>query len=192
MEKKTLIGLMAKARSGKSTAADYLEKEYGAHRLSIAKPIKRIVQKMYGFSDEQTWGDLKEVVDPRWGIPPREPMKDLGYWGREILGKDVWLQGAFEEMRQSSATLFVIDDIRYESEISAIESVDVWRSRVIKIHYLDRVTTDDGTHPSEAGIDLIPESRFSRVISHVKSPNASDLLTKIDGLMEALDIKRNV
>jgi hypothetical protein len=196
MKQKTVIGLMAKAQSGKSTTAKYLVKEYGATLLSISKPIKTIVQAMFGFTDEQTWGDLKEVVDERWGITPRKPMQDLGLLGREVLGNGVWINGAMEEMFKSDNTLFVFEDFRYESEIDLLDSLKYssrcpTRGLALKLNYLDRETTDDGTHVSESGIDLIPESRFESVISHVKTPGGSDLLSQIDGIMTALEIGKS-
>lgn len=187
---------MAKAQSGKSTTAKYLVKEYGATILSISKPIKTIVQAMFGFTDEQTWGDLKEVVDERWGITPRKPMQDLGLLGREVLGNDVWINGAMEEMFKSSGSLFVFEDFRYESEIDLLDQLR-FSSRgptlglAVKLNYLDRETTDDGTHVSEAGIDLIPEARFERVISHVKTPEMSDLFAQVDKLMLDIGIEKS-
>jgi len=187
---------MAKAQSGKSTTAKYLVKEYGATILSISKPIKTIVQAMFGFTDDQTWGDLKEVVDERWGITPRKPMQDLGLLGREVLGEGVWINGAMEEMFKSSGTLFVFEDFRYESEISMLDNLTFssrhpTRGLAVKLNYLDRETTDDGTHVSEAGIDLIPEARFERIISHIKTPEMSDLFAQVDKLMLDIGIEKS-
>lgn len=187
---------MAKAQSGKSTTAKYLEKEYGATLLSISRPIKKIVQAMFDFSDEQTWGDLKEVVDERWGITPRKPMQDLGLLGRQVLGNDVWIQGAMEEVFTSSNTLFVFEDFRYESEIDRLDTLGLssrypTRGLAVKLNFLDRETTDDGTHVSEAGIDLIPEARFERVISHKRTPGGADLLRQVDNLLADLGIEKS-
>jgi hypothetical protein len=186
---------MAKAQSGKSTTATYLEKEYGATLLSISRPIKKIVQAMFDFSDEQTWGNLKEVVDERWGITPRKPMQDLGLLGREVLGADIWIKGAMEEVFTSDNTLFVFEDFRYESEIDRLDSLALssrhpTQGYAIKLNFLDRETTDDGTHISEAGIDLIPKDRFHRVISHKRTEGGSDLLRQVDSLMVDLGIRK--
>jgi hypothetical protein len=101
-----------------------------------------------------------------------------------------------EEMFKSDNTLFVFEDFRYESEIDLLDSLKYssrcpTRGLALKLNYLDRETTDDGTHVSESGIDLIPESRFESVISHVKTPGGSDLLSQIDGIMTALEIGKS-
>lgn len=51
-----LVGISGEAGSGKDTAADHLVKKYGFVKISLADPLKRICQEIYGFTDEQLWG----------------------------------------------------------------------------------------------------------------------------------------
>src|SRR3990167_3895332 len=64
---KIIIGIGAQARVGKDTIADYLVKEYGFRKTSMASSLKEgIGRGVFGFNDEQLYGNLKEVVDKFW------------------------------------------------------------------------------------------------------------------------------
>ena len=67
-----------KKRVGKDTVADYLVNKYGFVKYSFGQPIKEVAKIMFDFSDEQLNGDLKEAVDIRWGISPRQFFQDFG------------------------------------------------------------------------------------------------------------------
>lgn len=51
-----IISLTGNMGSGKDTMADYLVKEYGYVKISMADPFKRIAKDIYEFTDEQLWG----------------------------------------------------------------------------------------------------------------------------------------
>ena len=73
-----LIGLTGYKGVGKDTVADYLCAKYGFIRLSFAKPLKDALAIIFGFTDEQLNGSLKEVKDPYWQITPREAAQFVG------------------------------------------------------------------------------------------------------------------
>jgi len=52
--------------------------KYKLKRYSFADPIKYGCKEMFGFSDEQCWGNLKEIVDERYGVTPREILQVMG------------------------------------------------------------------------------------------------------------------
>ena len=58
-----VIGLIGKARSGKDTVGEYLEKEHNYYPIAFAQYPKKILSTLYYLSREQLWGDLREVVD---------------------------------------------------------------------------------------------------------------------------------
>ena len=67
MTNNIVIGLGYIARSGKDTIADYLVREYSFKKLSFAWALKEgIGRKVFGFSDDQLYGDKKETVDEFW------------------------------------------------------------------------------------------------------------------------------
>ena len=73
-----LIGLIGEAGSGKDTSADYLKNKYPITLYALGNPIKEITRHMFLFSDEQLYGKLKNVVDERWGVTPRETWQVIG------------------------------------------------------------------------------------------------------------------
>ena len=72
-----IIGFNGQARVGKDTAADYLVKNYGFLKISLADPIKRYARDMFGLKNEQLWGDLKDVPDPRFPRICAHECKDI-------------------------------------------------------------------------------------------------------------------
>lgn len=73
-----LIGLVAPKRSGKDTAANYLCSSYGFKKYNFADPLKKGIGEMFGLTFEQLDGKDKEVVDPFWGVTPRELFQKIG------------------------------------------------------------------------------------------------------------------
>jgi hypothetical protein len=61
-----IIGIAGKAGAGKSTAARVLVSEFGFVELAFADKLKKICQEVYGFSDDQLYGSLKETSDKRY------------------------------------------------------------------------------------------------------------------------------
>jgi hypothetical protein len=75
---KILIGLVAPKRSGKDTAANYLCSSYGFKKYNFADPLKKGIGEIFGFSYEQLEGKNKEIIDPFWGVTPRELFQKIG------------------------------------------------------------------------------------------------------------------
>lgn len=75
---KILIGLVAPKQSGKDTAADYLCQKYHFKKYNFADPLKEGIGKMFGFSHDQLYGKDKEIIDPFWGVSPREVLQKMG------------------------------------------------------------------------------------------------------------------
>ena len=92
-----LIGLAAKARSGKDTVATLLL----AHNpllaaYALADPVKMGCEVLFGLSPAQAWTDdsLKEVPIPLWQRSPRQCFQLLGTdWMRQR-DPDHWLRRA--------------------------------------------------------------------------------------------------
>lgn len=73
-----LIGILGEKRSGKDTVSDYMVDDKAYHKLTFAKPLKDMGKVLFGFNDRQSYGDLKEVVDPFWQVTPRFVWQWLG------------------------------------------------------------------------------------------------------------------
>ena len=73
-----LVGLLAKKRYGKDTVADFLVEKYGFIKISLADPLKDATKVLFGFTDDQLYGDKKEIIDEYWGVSPRQVFQYLG------------------------------------------------------------------------------------------------------------------
>lgn len=184
---KKVIVLLAKAGSGKTTAADYLVEDRGAERISIAAPIKEMAQEIMGFTDSQVWGEDKDKECATHGMTPRHFLQELGRAGRQILGESVFMDVVVKRCLESPNNLIVIDDARYESDIIPLRSLG-FRSdqpfsvKVVKLIYADRELRDGDDHISEQ-IDNVAPHWINTTLRHRRSENASDLKAKIDKLL---------
>lgn len=127
MTTKPPIGLSGFARSGKTTAAQYLESEYGYTRLHIADPLRRMLSSLltdFGYSGHKIWqyleGPLKENVIPELGVTSRHAQISLGTeWGREQIHPDLW-QRCWEAQQQRLNSPAMNDSVRFPNEEAGI------------------------------------------------------------------------
>ena len=179
-----VIGIAGEAGSGKSTSARFLRESFSAQPLSFAYPLKKICQDVWGFSDEQVFGeaDVKERADPRTGIVPRWAMKKLGQSMRDRMGNDIFIEKALEGV---SGGLYVIEDVRYRNEAAHISALSTdrhggKRGFVFRLHCSDSVSTDDGTHPSEAEVKLINPVHVFREIHSSRAQGSDHLRGEVE------------
>ena len=59
---KTLIGFNGKKRSGKDTSGNYLSEITGIQTYAFADPLKQICSELFLLTEEETYGDNKEIV----------------------------------------------------------------------------------------------------------------------------------
>jgi hypothetical protein len=79
MKSTKLIGIVGKARSGKSSIAQHLWSEHAFTRIALADPLKLAAQQIFGLSDEQALRDeFKEIEIPFWGMSPRQMFQRIG------------------------------------------------------------------------------------------------------------------
>ena len=126
-----IIGLTGYKGSGKSEVAKYLSLHYGFTDLSFAAILKRAMNVTFDWPDEYgTDPKLKEVVDPRWGISPRQAYQ---YYGTEVIregfpsafpmfgllvGSDFWIKRLFADLDPSKD--YTISDVRFQNEVDAV------------------------------------------------------------------------
>ena len=76
-----IIGLIGQKRVGKDTVSNILKNIDVAcvfKCMALADPIKDIARIMFNFTEEQLYDDAKDVVDPKWGIKPRDFFEQFG------------------------------------------------------------------------------------------------------------------
>lgn len=105
-----IIGIVGHSGSGKDTMAERLVSRWGFVSVSLADPLKRICQDVFGFTDEQMWGpsEFRNAPDRRYGrddgtfLTPRLALQTLGTdWGRSC-HENIWVKHA---MRTASSIL---------------------------------------------------------------------------------------
>jgi len=156
-----IIGLVGYARSGKDTTADFFVDHMNKHapdevteKYSFASPIKASVNELMGWDERHSDGDLKEVIDPFWGVSPRQAYQTFGTeWARNCIRQDFWLKKAELKLQQSHH--MVIADVRFMNEAKWIKSNGGILVRVERDNRIDIGETSQ--HVSEREISSIRE-----------------------------------
>lgn len=123
------IGLSGFAQTGKTTAANYIEQNYGFERKHIAEPLRAMLAtllKINGVCDEMITrylvGDLKDgVIIPELGCTSRWAQQALGtQWGRKLINPALWS----DTWRRTAGTDKVMNDsVRFLNEEDAIREL---------------------------------------------------------------------
>ena len=147
-----LIGIIGNKRVGKSTFSDYIVKKYNFRTYAFADPIKDGAKIMFNLSEEQVNGDLKEVVDDRWGFTPRQILQKLGTdCCRKTFGNDIWIKRMKIWYLKNIKDNIVISDIRFPNEAKAVTEMGGILVKIIN----PRVEVSKDKHISEQLIDTI-------------------------------------
>lgn len=175
-----IIGVGFKARSGKDTIGEYLVKKYSFVQESFAYPLKEYIgRQICGFTDKQLYGDLKEVVDPIWGLAPRKMLQTIGTDAlREVVNDNFWIipmrRKIAEHQRNNRAV--VVTDVRFPNEADFLKSMGAHLIR------LDRDNLDfmsNREHSSE--ISLEEYSGWDDVVTNNSS--LEELYLQVDKLL---------
>jgi hypothetical protein len=116
-----IIGLGGRAGSGKSSAALYLEGR-GYRVLNFAAPLKHAARGIFGLTEAQLYGALKETPDPKHGRTPRYILQALGSFCRE-LWPEVWVRHLELQLDAYAAMDrdVVVGDVRLLNEVAMLK-----------------------------------------------------------------------
>ena len=153
-----IIGIAGHARHGKDTTADFIVKHFGFTKRALADPMKDACRVIFPtWTDEHLYGDLKDKVDPEYGISPRHALQSIGtQWGQwelgkyddfaNVTGRKLWVNALLSRATGD----VVISDVRFPHEAEAI------RDRGGFIIMIRRTGWPvDMTHESERGVEDI-------------------------------------
>lgn len=181
-----IIGLGCTAQVGKDTAAEYLEKKYPGRvkRVAFADKLKKICMDLFGLTYEQCYGSqqIKEKIDPRYGLTPREIMMGVGEKMREIF-PSIWVDTVFyttiPECEKEGFDCFVVSDVRYPNEADKIHGKG---GKVVKIVRDGAGVTVGAGHSSETAMRNYED--FDLIIDN--NGSLEDYFKKLDTMMEEI------
>jgi|ERR1700678_1160326 len=178
-----IIGLLGHKESGKTTIANYLI-QYQFIKISFSDPLKQICKILFQFTDQQLYGNDKEIVDSTWNVSPRTIMQYIGtnIFRNQMgiipnINDNFWVKLFELNVNQlNKSKNLVIDDIRFQNEIDKIIEL---KGIVIKI---TRPHNNFDNHISEVGIDNLSGSYEIN-----NDGTLSDLYKKIDKIIAKLN-----
>jgi len=153
-----IIGISGKAQVGKNKLDQFIREEFKRrynrkfYEAAFAFELKNMCKFQFGLSDDQLWGNKKEVLDERFVKPfdiytaqyysdgtlvkeywtPREIMQEFGAFYRKIQ-PDFWVNGLkkfldYEALKSHKD--FIITDVRYKNEAEFIKGVKGFLIRI--------------------------------------------------------------
>ena len=140
-----IIGFVGRAGAGKDSAAVVFA--LSPRTVRFAQPIKEACKALYGWCDNAIETRIKDVVDERWGISPRQAMIHMAQNTKQFTSEDFFVKRMLEDWRGDP---IVIPDVRYQYEIDAIHclggiTIKITRPESLKLpeedHIDDLVTT---------------------------------------------------
>lgn len=162
----TIIGLCGNKRAGKDTFADHLITKYkGIQKYSFAGPLKKACRIMFCLNDEQINGPLKETLDERWGLSPRQMFQTFGtdlvrnQYSKLVPGTKLEEVGAafwvyrfqiwYKQWKKNNPDkILIITDIRFPDELKVVKGMG---GIIIKITRPSFILKD--SHISEKNIN---------------------------------------
>lgn len=153
-----LIGVTGRKGSGKDTVGKFLVEDHGFRQTAYANPIKEAVKVALSMTDEQVYGpiEVKETVDPRYGITPRYALQTLGTeWGRNLIHLNIWALAMHARIEQEPDQNWVVTDLRFLNEAKLLEENG---GIIIKVVRQGVSTGEFENHQSEMEIaEIIPD-----------------------------------
>jgi hypothetical protein len=149
-----IIAFVSNKHVGKTLASKYLCDKYGYIKFSFADALKMAVKEIFGFTDDQLWGDNKETIDEYWNVSPRYILQIVGtdLFREQMkhiiphIGENIWIRVAERKLHKllNDNKNVVIDDLRFPNEAELIRTLG---GNLIRIERPQLILED--THISE-------------------------------------------
>lgn len=187
-----LIGITGKKFSGKDTLGKNFVEAHCFKRLAFADALKSACKSIFGFTDEQLYGNEKEIEDSFWKTTPRAVLQ---YVGTELfrnqlnvimphVKNNIWVDVVKKQIldvwKVNPHACFVITDVRFPNEIAMIKELGGCMIRVKR----EKVANECDSHSSEAGIDdLVVDMEV------LNNGTIEELYTSAENKLEKLNYK---
>ena len=145
-----VIGLSGRSHAGKDTVAACLVTRFGFVRVAVADHLKRAAQLAFALTNEQLWGNGRDVDDPRYGRTPRELYQRMGD-AMNTIAPESMLTDVRRVLNDPEAPDIVVSDVRLPREVALIRAHrgEVWR--VTRSHQAQ--IARGGAHHTETALD---------------------------------------
>jgi dephospho-CoA kinase len=159
----SIIGIAGKKFNGKDTTASYLINNHKYEKIAFADALKEACKCIFGFTDEQLYGNKKEDIDEYWNIEPR---KIFQYVGTDLfrnqlkeimpfIDHNIWVhvvkKKILDRLKIDPECKIVITDVRFENEVDMVKELGGCIIRVSR----DSVNIKNDIHESEQQIDKL-------------------------------------
>lgn len=191
-----VIALCGKRGSGKDTVADYLVNNHGFTKVAFADPLKVAVKAIFGFNDDQLYGNKKEEEDPYWGATPRSIFQFVGnecfrdsleeYFPN--IGQDLWVKAMkrkLDSLVSSGTKRIVVSDLRYMNELEMLQKEFNTKVAVVVKKPSTAISGNSkyATHASECSLqDMVPSVVFEN------NSTFNSLYSQIDYFVESIKL----
>ena len=169
-----IIGIAGRKRVGKNFVAEViaglLKRDQDVKLVAFADPIKKYCNEVLGIEKKYLWGDGdkntktkylwadtfgdNDVGCPEGAMTVRQIMQVVGTeLGRNIWGKDIWINAMALQIKDGGADSYVITDVRMINEAQAVHK---WGGTMIRVDGAPR--GGDGSvdhHETETKIDSL-------------------------------------
>jgi hypothetical protein len=207
-----IIGFIGQNRVGKDTCADFFSElahndNINFTRLALADPIKDIARLMFNFTEDQLYGPLKDIIDPQYGIKPRDFFQKFG---TEIMQFDIynylpqleshipkrsfWIQNLIKKMDRvnketNQSSHFLITDVRGNNEASRLAEIGAILIKIIKLqsnpgHSVIPMHSTHSSHITQIEVDQILNEYITYTI--INDGTLDDLKEKIKNIYEQI------
>jgi len=121
---------------------------------AFAYSLKEMCRVVFGFNDEQLYGDLKGIPDPYWGFTPRWALQYAGTEAmRKVIDDQIWVKTFVRRVQQDQHTSILVTDLRFSNEAAAIKHLGGFMVRCKRDVPFD---PSMDTHDSEIALDGYP------------------------------------
>jgi hypothetical protein len=183
----SVILLTGEKQNGKDTIALHLKNKYKYIPIALADIIKQICVLIFGFSEEQCYGSLKEKEDEFWKITPRHAFQFIG---TELFRKqahkfipnieeNIWVKCLYNKinnlLKVDPEAKIVVTDIRFPSEL---EELNKLTKNTFSIRVIRPLVINTDNHESEKYIKTLKVN--SEVIN---SSTVDELYSQVDKLL---------